>query len=94
MRSWARFFWYTVEFGLIRQRDGIKVYGSGLISSHGECRNVMEGHCAIRDFTLDEVVNTPVKVNELHRLLFAVSSFDQIYEAMHEAERRAASGCL
>ncbi len=90
----GRLFWYTVEFGLIRQRDGIKVYGSGLISSHGECRNVMEGHCAIRDFTLDEVVNTPVKVNELHRLLFAVSSFDQIYEAMHEAERRAASGCL
>jgi phenylalanine-4-hydroxylase len=90
----GRIFWYTVEFGLIRQRDEIKVYGSGLISSHGECRNVMEGHCAIRDFTLDEVVNTPVKVNELHKVLFAVSSFDQIYEAMHEAERRAADGRL
>jgi len=90
----GRLFWYTVEFGLIRQRDEIKVYGSGLISSHGECRNVMEGHCAIHDFTLDEVVNTPVKVDELHKLLFAVSSFDQVYEAMHEAERRAASGRL
>jgi phenylalanine-4-hydroxylase len=90
----GRLFWYTVEFGLIRQQDGIKVYGSGLISSHGECRNVMEGHCAVRDFTLDEVVNTPVKVDELHKLLFAVSSFDQIYEAMHEAERRAATGRL
>jgi phenylalanine-4-hydroxylase len=54
----------------------------------------MKGHCAIRDFTLDEVVRTPVKVNELHKVLFAVSSFDQIYEAMHEAERRVASGCL
>lgn len=90
----GRLFWYTVEFGVIRQRDGIKVYGSGLISSHGECRNVMEGHCAIHDFTLDEVVNTPVKVDELHKLLFAVSSFDQIYEAMHEAERRAECGRL
>ncbi len=85
----GRLFWYTVEFGVIRQREGIKVYGSGLISSHGECRNVMEGHCAIHDFTLDEVMSTPVKVNELHKLLFAVSSFDQIYEAMHEAEQRA-----
>jgi phenylalanine-4-hydroxylase len=90
----GRLFWYTVEFGVIRQRDEIKVYGSGLISSRGECRNVMDGHCAIRDFTLDEVVDTPVKVNELHKVLFAVSSFDQIYEAMHEAERRAASGRL
>jgi phenylalanine-4-hydroxylase len=53
----GRLFWYTVEFGVIRQQNEIKVYGSGLISSHGECRNVMEGHCAIHDFTLDEVLN-------------------------------------
>ena len=90
----GRLFWYTVEFGVIRQQDGIKVYGSGLISSHGECRNVMEGHCAIHNFTLDEVLNTPVKVDELHKLLFAVTNFDQIYEAMHEAERRAECGRL
>lgn len=90
----GRLFWYTVEFGVIQQRDQIKVYGSGLISSHGECRNVIEGHCAIHDFSLDEVLNTPVKVDELHKLLFAVSSFDQVYEAMHEAERRAERGDL
>jgi phenylalanine-4-hydroxylase len=90
----GRLFWYTVEFGVIRQRNGIKVYGSGLISSHGECRNVIDGHCAIQDFSLDRVMKTPVKVDELHKLLFAVSSFDQIYEAMHEAERRALQGRL
>src|SRR6266567_8061691 len=88
----GRLFWYTVEFGLIRQHDEIKVYGSGLISSHAECKNVMDGNCAVHDFTLDEVLNTPVKVDELHKLLFAVSSFDQIYEAMHVAEQRAISG--
>lgn len=90
----GRLFWYTVEFGVIRQGGEIKVYGSGLISSHGECRNVMAGNCAIHDFTLDEVLATKVKVDELHKLLFAVSSFDQVYEAMHEAERRAISGSL
>jgi phenylalanine-4-hydroxylase len=45
----GRLFWYTVEFGVIRQNNEIKVYGSGLISSHGECINVMGGNCAIRD---------------------------------------------
>jgi phenylalanine-4-hydroxylase len=90
----GRLFWYTVEFGVIRQGNAIKVYGSGLISSHGECQNVIDGHCAIHDFSLDEVLDTPVKVDELHHLLFAVSSFDQIYEAMHEAERRAQQGRL
>ena len=90
----GRLFWYTVEFGLIRQEGEIKVYGSGLISSHGECKNVIEGGCAVHDFTLDEVVNTPVKVDEFQRLLFAVSSFEQIYDAMHAAEKRAAEGRL
>src|SRR5665213_600926 len=90
----GRLFWYTVEFGLIREGNQIKVYGSGLISSHGECQNVIAGNCAVRDFSLDEVLNTPVKVDELHKLLFAVSSFDQIYEAMHEAESRAFAGRL
>jgi phenylalanine-4-hydroxylase len=90
----GRLFWYTVEFGVIRQQNEIKVYGSGLISSHGECRNVIEGHCAIHDFSLDEVLATRVKVDELHKLLFAVSSFDQVYEAMREAERRALHGRL
>jgi phenylalanine-4-hydroxylase len=90
----GRLFWYTVEFGLIRECGEIKVYGSGLISSHGECRNVMEGHCAIRDFSLEEVLNTPVKVDELHKLLFAVSSFEEVYEAMREAEQMALSGKL
>ncbi len=78
----------------MRQGQEIKVYGSGLISSHRECSNVISGGCAIHDFSLDEVLNTPVKVDELHHLLFAVSSFDQIYEAMHQAERRALEGRL
>ena len=42
----------------------------------------------VRDFSLDEVLSTPVKVDELQKVLFAIESFDQIYEAMHEAEKR------
>ena len=90
----GRLFWYTVEFGLIRQDGAIKAYGSGVISSAGECEHVINGGCAIHDFSLDEVINTPVKVDELQKVLFAVSSFDQIYEAMHEAEQRVERGSL
>ena len=90
----GRLFWYTVEFGLIRQNNEIKVYGSGLISSHGECLSVVAGHCAVHDFTLDEVLRTPVKVDEFQKVLFAVNSFDQIYEAMHEAQQRVERGTL
>lgn len=90
----GRLFWYTVEFGVIRQNRTLKVYGSGLISSYRECRHVLSGQCAMHNFSLDEVIQTPVKVDELHKLLFAVDSFDQIYEAMHVAEKRVLSGAL
>ena len=84
----GRLFWYTVEFGLIREDGKIKVYGSGVISSHGECTNVIEGGCEVRDFSLDEVLSTPVIVDHIHSRLFAIDSFEQIYEAMYEAEKR------
>jgi len=86
----GRLFWYTVEFGLIRQDGKIKVYGSGVISSHGECTNVIAGGCEIRDFNLNEILDTRVKVDEIHKRLFVIESFHQVYEAMHEAESRLA----
>jgi len=78
----------------MREGGEIKVYGSGLISSHGECRNVAEGHCAVHDFSLDEVLEAPVKVDEFQKVLFAIESFDQMYEAMHEAEQRVLQNSL
>ena len=84
----GRLFWYTVEYGLIRQDNKIKVYGSGVISSHGECNNVIEGGCEVRPFNLSEVLDTPVKVDELQKVLFAIESFDQVYEAIQEAEKQ------
>jgi phenylalanine-4-hydroxylase len=88
----GRVFWYTVEFGLFRQNGRVKVYGSGLISSNGECSNVIHGGCAVHPFDLAEVLRTPVKVDEMHRLLFAIDSFDQIYEAVRTVEARIDRG--
>jgi phenylalanine-4-hydroxylase len=88
----GRLFWYTVEFGLIRQHGRVKVYGSGLISSNGECTNVLEGHCEVRNFTLAEVLDAPVQVDQMHKVLYAIESFDQIYEALQIVTSKVASG--
>jgi len=88
----GRVFWYTVEFGLIRQNGKVKVYGSGLISSNGECSNVIRGGCAVKPFVLEEVLRTPVKVDEMHKLLFAIESFEEIYHAVGELEERVDRG--
>ena len=86
----GRLFWYTVEFGVIRQQGKIKLYGSGLISSNGESTHVIDGKTEIRDFDLDTVLNTTVKVDEFNPVLYAIESFEQIYEAMQEAAAKLA----
>jgi phenylalanine-4-hydroxylase len=46
----------------------------------------------VRPFQLDEVLRTPVKVDEMNRVLFAIESFDEIYEAMHTLAARIDGG--
>lgn len=84
----GRLFWFTVEFGVIRQQGEIKLYGSGLISSHGEARYVIEGGPEIRPFDLDAVMAQDFSISEMQQVLYAVESFEEIYEATKEAERR------
>lgn len=96
----GRLFWFTVEFGVIRQNGEIKLYGSGLISSHGESNYVINsqkngshkngGGPEIRDFNLDQVLDQEFLVSEMQKVLYAVESFDQIYEAANEAGERLA----
>ena len=84
----SRFFWFTVEFGVIRQKGRIKLYGSGLISSHGEGTHVIERRPEIRDFNLDQVLEQKFLVSEEQKVLYAIESFDQMFEAAQEAEKR------
>jgi phenylalanine-4-hydroxylase len=84
----GRVFWFTVEFGVIRQNGDLKVYGSGLISSHGECTRVLAGECEVRNFDLEAVMNQEFDTGAMQPVLYAVDSFDQIYEATKMAEAR------
>ena len=84
----GRLFWFTVEFGLIRQDGDVKVYGSGLISSHGECSKVIAGGSEIKDFDLDAVLEQRFDTGAMQPVLYAVESFEQIYEATKQAEMR------
>jgi len=88
LEKMGRLFWFTVEFGVIRQRGELKIYGSGLISSHGECTRVLAGGCAVRDFRLDQVLETTVDTGVMQPVLYAVESFEQIFDAAKSAEKR------
>jgi phenylalanine-4-hydroxylase len=84
----ARLFWFTVEFGLIKEPDGLKVYGSGLISSAADAANALSDKCTRLPFDLDAVINQHFDIDHLQDTLFVVSSFGQLFDAVREMEVR------
>ena len=88
----ARLFWFTVEFGLVRESGRVKIYGSGLISSHGDAANALGPSCERRPFSLDAVLAQPFEIDRLQDVLFVVESFDQLFEAVATLRARKTAG--
>ena len=86
----ARLFWFTVEFGLIRERGATRIYGSGLISSHADAANALSDACERRPFDIDAVLAQPFEIDQLQQVLFEIESFDQLFDAVRTIETRRA----
>ena len=84
----ARLFWFSVEFGLIDDGTGTKVYGSGLISSAADSANALSDKCEKRPFTLDAVIAQAFDIDRLQDVLFVIRSFDELFAAVSDMEKR------
>jgi phenylalanine-4-hydroxylase len=84
----ARLFWFTVEFGLIHERQGTRIYGSGLISSHADAANALSDACERKPFALDAVLEQSFEIDQLQPVLFVIESFDQLFDAVKTIEQR------
>ncbi|MGB7212465.1 MAG: phenylalanine 4-monooxygenase [Gemmatimonadales bacterium] len=96
-KALARFFWFTVEFGLMRgTRPGeLKVYGSGLLSSYGEIAHAIDSPMVQRfPIQLEWVINQYFEIDHYQPLLFVVDSFDHLFELVGELERWMKDGKL
>lgn len=79
-RRLERFYWFTVEFGLIRTRRGIRIYGNGILSSHAEVRHSSTERVRKLPFDAEVVSERDYDVWHLQPLLFVVDSFEQLAE--------------
>lgn len=78
----ARLYWYTVEFGLIRQPDGLRIYGAGIVSSKGESIHCLESAAPNRiGFDLERVMRTRYRIDSYQKTYFVIDSFEQLIEA-------------
>jgi phenylalanine-4-hydroxylase len=94
-KALARFFWFTIEFGLMRSEAGLKVYGSGLLSSYGEIAHAVDSPEVQRyPIQLEWVINQYFEIDHYQPLLFIVDSFDHLFELVGELERWMLDGKL
>lgn len=95
IRAMARFFWFTVEFGLMRDGGAVRAYGSGLLSSFGELQHSLESSQVQRHpIQLEWAVQQSFEIHHYQPLLFVVESFDHLFSLVDELERWMRAGKL
>lgn len=83
----ARLYWYTVEFGLIRQKGELKLYGSGIVSSYGESVFALDDPSPNRiGFDLRRLMRTPYRIDDYQQTYFVIDSFADLLEQTANAD--------
>ena len=80
LKALGALYWYTVEFGLIQESDGIKAYGAGILSGPSEAVYAVEAHSPNRIMlNVDRVMRTDYVIDDLQPTYFVIESFESLY---------------
>jgi phenylalanine-4-hydroxylase len=78
----ARLYWYTVEFGLLRTDDGLRIYGAGIVSSRTESVFALEDASPNRvGFDLQRVLRTPYRIDDFQQVYFVIDSLQGLLDS-------------
>jgi phenylalanine-4-hydroxylase len=95
-QAMARFFWFTIEFGLMRGAGAVPaVYGSGLLSSFGEMAHAVDSPSVQRvPLQLEWVINQSFEIDRFQPLLFVVNDFEHLFDEVGRLARWMKEGKL
>lgn len=82
--SLERLHWFTVEFGLIQQPEGMRVFGAGVLSSKEEVQNALSENVEKKPFDIETIINQDYDVWHLQPILFVLDSFEQLVDGFRE----------
>ncbi len=80
----SRLYWYTVEFGIIREQGELKIYGGGIISSPGESEYCQRDDVPKLAFDVAELLKTPYHIDRYQKHYFVIDSYEQLYGSVTE----------
>lgn len=76
----ARLYWFTIEFGLIQTEAGLKIYGGGILSSHGESLYCLDNSkVLLKPLQAIEALRTPYRIDILQPLYFVLEDFSELF---------------
>ncbi|MBK7763625.1 MAG: phenylalanine 4-monooxygenase [Bacteroidetes bacterium] len=82
----GRLYWFTIEFGMIRENGKLKIYGAGIISSMGETKHCLSEATTHLPFDVEVLMSTPYRTDILQDKYFVIDSFEQLYNSLPEIE--------
>lgn len=87
LKQLSRLYWYTVEFGLIDEPEGLRIYGSGIVSSSAESLFSLEDPSPNRiAFDLKRVMRTDYRIDDFQQNYFVIPSFDELLRVTVETD--------
>jgi phenylalanine-4-hydroxylase len=78
----ARLYWFTIEFGVLREDGRLKAYGTGLLSSAGELEAMH--HATLRPLDLEAASREAFDPTDYQPVLFCADSFDEMYKTLKD----------
>ena len=85
LKNLARLYWYTVEFGLMKTDDGLKIYGAGIVSSHTESVFSIDDDSPNRiEFALERVMRTDYRIDDFQQSYFVIDSFANLLKTTQQ----------
>jgi phenylalanine-4-hydroxylase len=83
----GKIYWFTIEFGLIKENNQLKIYGAGIISSMGETKHCLSKEANHFPYDVQTIFNTNYRNDIIQDNYFVIDSFQQLYESLPEIER-------
>jgi phenylalanine-4-hydroxylase len=92
LEQMSRLYWFTVEFGLIEERGGVRAFGAGLLGGIEDLRRAFSDDADVRPFDLEEIIDLDYDYNHPQPIYFVIPSFDQLHSDVNRLISRFQSG--
>ncbi len=82
----SRIYWFTIEFGLIRENGELRIYGAGILSSKGETKFSLSDEPVHYPYDVKRIMNQEYWKNKFQDKYFVIESYEQLYNSIPEIE--------